>query len=262
MKKIVINVIMYLPRRIRKFIIGNIERELKTVLESTLLFQQMILSQPISLEFQDIKFRGQIRQDLYAFVFFNGKRDGFFIDIGAHDGICFNNTYFFEQIGWKGICIEPQADIYEILKKNRNCDVYNVAIGNETKDDVDFVKVHGVDMLSGLNSEMTKVHKERIEREKGRIELIKIETLSFNDLMKNYPNKTYIDFLSIDVEGAEMSILKSIDFSKYSFGLLTVENNKERKNNDREMKKYMSVQGYEVLHDLGLDIMFMKSNYT
>jgi hypothetical protein len=65
-----------------------------------------------------------------------------------------------------------------------------------------------------------------------------------------------VDFMSIDVEGAEMSILKTIDFNKYSFGLITVENNEEIKGTGDNLKKYMAEKGYGVFLDLGLDIMF------
>jgi hypothetical protein len=63
--------------------------------------------------------------------------------------------------------------------------------------------------------------------------------------------------MSIDVEGAEMSILKTIDFDKYHFGLITVENNEEIKGNGRKMKSYMDKQGYKVFFEIGVDIMFI-----
>ena len=181
MKKVVMDVIKYLPRRIKSSIVGDMKRELINVILFQKSIVQMMLSNLNDLESQNIGFTGQRKQDVYAYVFFKGKREGFFIDIGAHDGKSLSNTYFFEQIGWNGICVEPQADICEILKQNRNCDIYNVAIGSETKDNVEFVKASGVSMLSGLNSEMTKAHKERIVREKGKIEIIKIKVLSFDE---------------------------------------------------------------------------------
>jgi hypothetical protein len=64
--------------------------------------------------------------------------------------------------------------------------------------------------------------------------------------------------MSIDVEGAEMSILKTIDFNKYSFGLITVENNEETQGDGERLKEFMAEKGYKVFLDLGLDIMFTK----
>jgi hypothetical protein len=71
--------------------------------------------------FGKLKFQGQFFQDMIAFLYLQNKKDGFYLDIGANDGISGSNTYIFEQIGWNGICIEPQPDVYKILKKYRNC---------------------------------------------------------------------------------------------------------------------------------------------
>ena len=257
MKKTAMKIIKYLPNKIKRYIIGDIRNQLEKIKIVQEAMLEMMTSNIIP-GFQNIRFRGQVKQDLYAYIFFNGKREGFFIDIGAHDGRTINNTYLFEQIGWTGICVEPQPDIFDRLKQNRNCDVYNVAIGNETRDDVEFIKATGVDMLSVLNSDMTEDHRKRIERNNGKTEKIKIRMLTFQELMKHYPEKTYIDFISIDVEGSEMNVLKSINFNEYTFGLLTIENNTGCKSMENEMIKYMDAQGYEVLHDLGLDLMFVR----
>ena len=115
-------------------------------------------------------------------------------------------------------------------------------------------------MLSGLANQMTEVHKKRIIRHGGTIEYIKVQTLSFDDIMSNYANITHIDFLSIDVEGAEMSILKVIDFDKYHFSLITVENNEECDGDGERMKQFMLSKGYKVFLDTGLDIIFVPNN--
>jgi FkbM family methyltransferase len=199
-------------------------------------------------------FQGEINQDLLAFLWFKGKREGFYIDIGANNGINSSNTYLFEKIGWKGICIEHIPELFKILTENRKCDCYNVAISDKNNDAVEFVRAVGIEGLSGLKNEMTEFHKERIVREKGEIQTIKVKTITFNELMSNHQNIDYIDFLSIDVEGAEMSILKNIDFKKYKFGLISVENNEEIPGDGERMKNYMFEKGYKLLTNLPWDI--------
>lgn len=206
----------------------------------------------------DVKFESQSAQDLIAYLYLKKKKDGFFIDIGANDGINFSNTYIFEKAGWRGICVEPQPDIFELLQKNRNCDVYNVALYEKNVDSIEFAKVSGrgrLNMFSGLNIEMTKEHKKYIAKRKGDIEYINVKAITFNDLMKNYPDISYIDFMSIDVEGGEMSILNSIDFSKYHFGLITVESHEHA----HKLVKYMRRNGYKVFIDTspGGDVFFI-----
>jgi len=66
-------------------------------------------------------------------------------------------------------------------------------------------------------------------------------------------NIKHINFLSIDVEGAEIAVLESIDFNKYSFDLITIENNLSIK----KLKNYMSSKGYKIFLDIGVDTLFI-----
>ena len=62
------------------------------------------------------------------------KQNGFFIDIGAHDGICFSNSYLFEtELEWNGICIEPLPNIFKKLEKNRKCILADVGEGGTAR---------------------------------------------------------------------------------------------------------------------------------
>jgi FkbM family methyltransferase len=254
MENLIIKGIKYFPRKIKKFLAGGIE-DMLARMEYRLSITEQYAKYGAGCF--GINFKGQIGQDIIAYLYFQKKTDGFYIDIGANDGITGSNTWIFEQLGWKGICVEPLPDVFKKLKQNRNCDCYNVAISDKTSESVDFIMATGVEMLSGINEHMTNVHKYRIEKAHGRIEKISVKAFSFADLMAKYDGVTFIDFLSVDVEGGEMAILKNIDFKKYRFGLITVENNEETKGDGERMKKYMSEQGYGVYIDLGMDIVFV-----
>jgi FkbM family methyltransferase len=245
---------------IKKILFGNILKSYENILKSydnRLQILEILVKQIAETNSTGIDFQGQAGQDMFAYFFFKGKKDGFYIDIGANDGKSLSNTIFFEKLGWHGICIEPLPDVFNSLRQNRSCDCFNIAIDNTSGDSREFIKASGVEMLSGLNNQMTKSHKERIVNEKGKIEKIYVKTLTFDDLMRGYPDRRYIDFMSIDVEGAELSILKTIDFNKFKFGLITVENNEEIKGSGETMKKYMQEQGYKIYLNLGIDIMFV-----
>jgi FkbM family methyltransferase len=205
---------------------------------------------------ENLNFQGQVCQDLIAYLYFKNKKDGFYVDIGANDGVTGSNTLVFEEVGWTGICVEPQPDIFEALKKNRKCDCVNAAISDTSNMNVKFIKASGEapNGLSGLASKMSGAHKRRIRRENGKIEYITVKTISFEDLMKNHNVITRIDFMSIDVEGAELDILKTIDFNKYSFGLITVENNA----GGDVLERFMNTKGYKLFIDAGnVDLMFV-----
>ena len=253
------NLISFFPRKVKtlKGVVKDI-RYIKNVTISELNDLNTLMKVFITTSSNIPPFlRSQYSQDMIAYLFLKTnmkKEKGFYIDIGAHDGVTLSNTYLFEQIGWKGICVEPIPDIFIQLQKNRTCDVINAAITDKLCNSADFIQVSGPDMLSGLDSEMSSSHKKRIKAENGSVEVIKVKTLTFDAIMQNYPEINHIDFLSIDVEGGEMNILQTINFKKYSFGIITIENNEP----DNKLTVFMKNHEYCEFCKTGCDIMFIK----
>ncbi|WP_443937986.1 FkbM family methyltransferase [Pedobacter sp. MW01-1-1] len=190
---------------------------------------------------------------------FDKQRDGYFVEIGAHDGIKYSNTYFFEkERGWKGICIEANPKIYPSLVKNRNCYTLNTCISTTAKIE-DFLCLPGkLEMLSGLTSQFSKSHLSRIEREMLKhnetSENLSIECLTFGEVIERFKVQ-HIDYLSIDTEGSELSILKSIDFNKISISVISAENTYKNSENS----EYLKLHGYKKIARVGEDDIFMLS---
>jgi len=84
------------------------------------------------------------------------------------------------------------------------------------------------------------------------METTTVNTLTFNDMMTDFPNIMHIDFLSIDTEGHEMNVLQSINFDKYSFGLITIETKE-----GSDVVKYVENKGYRILMTAGSDVIFI-----
>lgn len=251
-----------LPKRIKKYVLGNIQKKneyLKKRIRNLESFQESIINQmKYTIEtLGNIKFHAQIEQDLLVYLYFKGKRDGFYIDIGANDGSTISNTMVFEKIGWGGVCVEPLPDTFKELRKNRSCDCFNVAISDTNNDSVEFLKAVGAETLSCLSDQVTQGHKNKVQQFNGKFEKIQVKTLTFDSLMNNYPGKYNVDFLSIDVEGAELLILKSINFSKYKFGFITVEYSVETKEYIKKLTDYMAEQGYKIYLIWKWDMMFV-----
>jgi FkbM family methyltransferase len=174
-----------------------------------------------------MKHYGQLKQDLFVYnTFFTEKKDGFYVDIGAHDGITGSNTYLFDQIGWSGICIEPNEARFKDLEKNRTSTNHNCAVSNLNKEYVEFCLMEGyTEMLSGIVEKYTEKHKKRIirdcEEHQCKSQKISVKNYLFNDLIKVKD----IDFLSIDTEGGELDLLESIDHDFYNIDVICFENN-------------------------------------
>ena len=106
-------------------------------------------------------YHSQFKQDQFINEnFFKNKINGFFVDIGAHDGKTFSNSLFFEGLGWNGVCVEPNPKIFKSLKNNRKCKCFEVAISDKIGKSSFFQITSDIDMLSGLTDEFTEEAKQ------------------------------------------------------------------------------------------------------
>lgn len=167
--------------------------------------------------------QSQIGQDLEVIKFYNNKENGFFIEIGASDGIELSNTYLLEtQYKWKGICCEPIPERFEKCVKNRqNSICYNEAVYNQSGLTLTFDIANSYDLLSGI-SECIDAYKSYIGSNKKSIQ---VQTISLLDVLDRANAPSFIEYMSLDTEGSELEILKNFDFEKYTFGLIDVEHN-------------------------------------
>ena len=96
----------------------------------------------------------QLGQDLEVIKYYKYKKNGYFIEIGASDGIKLSNTYLLEQkYNWTGICVEPIPDKYKLLCKNRqNSHCCDNAVYNESNLEVVFDIANNYDLLSGIST--------------------------------------------------------------------------------------------------------------
>lgn len=165
----------------------------------------------------------QLGQDTSVIEFYGGKKDGFFVDVGAFDGVSMSNTFLLEKkYNWTGICVEPCPSEFEKLISNRpaayccNSAVYNASdlivkfnIANEDK------------MFSGI-SETINCHFDTVNKNKT---VVDVKTISLTDLLDTNNAPRFIEYLSLDTEGSEYEILNAFNFKKYIFGLIDVEHN-------------------------------------
>jgi len=189
----------------------------------------------------------QLNQDLEVLKFYNNKIGGFFIEIGASDGIELSNTYLLEKkYNWTGICVEPIPNRFKLLCKNRpNSVCCDNAVYKKSGKSVIFDIANNYDLLSGISSRIDSHHK--IEVECNKTQII-VKTISFNDLLEKYKAPLFIEYLSLDTEGSELEILKSVNLKKYIFGLIDVEHNymEPRRTQIREL---LTSNGYEFIRE-------------
>jgi len=171
------------------------------------------------------KAKGQLSQDVFALIETRFKRNGYFVDFGATNGVNPNNSYLLEKnYGWKGILAEPARCWHKALQENRkDAHIEFKCVWKESGAFVEFNEAEHP-TLSTIN-EYTDSDVHSRNRNTGN-NIYKVETISLNDLLAKYDAPSHIDFLSIDTEGSELDILQTVDYEKYTFSVIACEHNR------------------------------------
>ena len=149
---------------------------------------------------------------------FQNQKKGIYLDIGCGHPIKNNNTYLLNKKGWSGINIDLDDENIDLFNSYRKKDVNIATAVSDKEGEEDLYFYHS---KSALNT----ISKQNAEFQKAKVSIIrKIKTQTINKIIENsqYKDKK-IDFLSIDVEGSELIILKNFDFKKYSPKVIVVE---------------------------------------
>jgi FkbM family methyltransferase len=182
--------------------------------------------------------KSQFGQDLVALSLSGFKRNGFFVEFGATDGIIKSNTYLLEKhYGWRGILAEPSKSHQAALRINRDAFIDSRCVWRETGALLEFNEFGDLSTIASF----TDLGEHAESRRDGlRYE---VSTVSLNDLLEQNNAPLEIDFLSIDTEGSEHEILKAFDFSRYQIDLIICEHNGEPARS--RIKKLLESNNYE-----------------
>lgn len=175
----------------------------------------------------------QFKQDVFALAMAKGKRNGYFVEFGACDGLHLSNTSMLEKMfGWQGILAEPARAWHAGLKANRSAIIDLRCVFSESGKMVEFNEAEepGQSSLSKATARPGEKYS--------------VTTVSLMDLLKEHRAPREIDFLSIDTEGTEFEILNAFDFEKYTFGFISVEEHRQ----DGPVTRLLESVGYKVLY--------------
>ena len=199
---------------------------------------------------------------------FKNQKNGFYLDIGCGHPIKNNNTYLLNKKGWSGINIDLDEDNIDLFNSYRKEDVNLATAVSDKEGETDLYFYHN---KSALNT----ISKENADFQKAKVSAIKkIKTQTINKIIENSPFKDRkIDFLSVDVEGSELAILKNFDFTKYSPKVIVVEyldlslKKLEIKNLNinniikSDIYKLIETNNYTLANILHSDLVFINNNF-
>ncbi|TXN08119.1 FkbM family methyltransferase [Methylobacterium sp. WL103] len=142
---------------------------------------------------------------------------GFYIDIGAFHPVIDNVSYWFYSQGWTGINVEPNPRFQALLRQQRPHDVnLQAAVGGQSGT----LRLHLFDGLSTTVGDIAEQHTASGQQAEGMID---VDALSLHDLFEQHTDGRTIDFLKIDVEGAEGPILEAYPFTTVRPRILVIE---------------------------------------
>jgi FkbM family methyltransferase len=166
--------------------------------------------------------KSQLRQDIFVLSELDFKKDGYFVEFGATNGVDLSNTYLMEtNYNWQGILAEPAKTWHVELKQNRRAKLEFKCVWSKSDATLEFIEAN-VAELSTITEFSDKDFLAK-KREGGKA--YGVQTITLLDLLKKHGAPKKIDYLSIDTEGSEFEILNAFDFSAYQFGVITCEHN-------------------------------------
>ena len=211
---------------------------------------QSYLKLPIPIFFKKLfrVYHGNKQLDKKLLKYLNFD-NGFYIDIGAYDGITQSNTFFYEKYkNWRGILIEPSKSKFLLCKKFRskkNFFYNNACVSSRSKNkSIEMTYIN----LKSFSEEIVpknflKKHLKKYDLLRGeKVFKYRIKTKTLSYILDNCRAPKIIDFFNLDTEGSEFEILNGINFKKYKFKYILIETN-----NFPKLKNYLHKKNFKFI---------------
>jgi len=195
-----------------------------------------------------LKFPSQIGQDRWvAEKVFPGVTNGYFLDVGSADGFLNSNSWALEQRGWKGICIDP----FPSNMQGRTCQMFKEAVDAEGGHKVQFA-VAGE--LGGISDPLDR-YKDVVKDAKT----VELTTVTLGSILQRANAPSFIHFMSLDIEGAELEALRGFPFDQYRVGSMAIEHNNEEPKRT-QIEEFLKGKGYMKDHTWMQDDFYLPAS--
>jgi FkbM family methyltransferase len=180
-------------------------------------------------------------EDRLKAEFFDGSRPGYFVEVGANEPHRGSQTWQFEQAGWRGVLIEPQPDLAMQLRQTRRARVFDVACSSPANASRP-ARLYLLGPHSSLKRELVVT---------GVVPYGAIDVLArtLDDILEEAEAPAPIDFMSIDVEGHEIEVLKGFDLKRWRPRLLLIEDHVS----SLAVHRFLTRRGYRLIRRTGVN---------
>ena len=190
----------------------------------------------------------EIGQDKWVLAkMFPGVTNGYFLDVGSGHGTIGSNTRALEERGWSGICVDP----FPTHMEGRTCLMIKAVVSSVSGRTVKFHTHAG---LGGIADTLGKW-----KEEASKSPAVELTTVTLAEILDTAKAPTFIHFLSLDIEGAELDALRGIGLDKYRFGAMAIEHNEEEPKRS-EIIAFLDRYGYQRVHTYKQDDFFAPRN--
>jgi FkbM family methyltransferase len=171
--------------------------------------------------------------------FFGNARSGFFVEVGANQPRHQSQTWHLEQLGWRGVLVEPQPDLAEELSRRRTAKVFAVACSSPQN--------AGKRMRFHVAGAHSSLDRNRMAPGTQPEHLIEVPVRPLDDILVQAEAPAGFEFLSIDVEGHELEVLSGFDLARWRPRLVLIEDHVANLNKHRFMKNagYRLIRRFE-----------------
>lgn len=202
-------------------------------------------------------FRAQNGEDRWLDAYFKKRRDGYFVEVGAYNGVDLSNTYHFEQVGWHGILVEPDPDnAASCMTRRPGARTFQcAAVASSDIREIAFHKVADGGVFSTTN--LSDGHAKRIANIGLSVEPLRVPARTLDSMLEE-AGATRVDFVSIDVEGGELDVLAGFDIRRWQPRIVIVESN--TKTRLPAIRRYFLKNGYIYLHSIDVNDFYERTD--
>jgi hypothetical protein len=218
----------------------------------------------------DHLYRSQFGEDGILWQVFRQRPVGYFIEVGAYDGVTLSNTFFLEQMGWCGLLVEPIPVLAQraAAARPRSRVIAAAASRPEKKGTAKFTVTQNVPVLSFLEADQD--HVDRCIREGAQLVEIEVPVTTLDDILMQerrnpapfgspwIPRKGWqIDLVSIDTEGCELDVLEGFNLERYTPRILLIENDRA---SGSDIEPYLEKHGYRKFHRQKINDFYVRTD--
>jgi len=196
----------------------------------------------------------QSGEDMVLSTILNRIQQGFYVDVGANNPIRQSNTQFFYERGWSGINIDALPGSMKAFKKLRPRDI-NLEIPVSDKIQILKYYMFSPSFYNSFSVENYNRHKDKL------IETKDLQTEKLFNILERYAEGKAIDFMSVDVEGLDLQVLRSNDWHKYRPKVIVLESMPNDFSYETELHQFMQKIGYTKFCNTPTNVFYLEDQF-